>query len=53
MCETGDVNIDNDLHKACISWISVQTVTVGAMMFVRAWNNHSIPGIFRLDLFLN
>ena len=44
MCENGDINIDDELSKACISWFSVHIASAGAKLFVDAWNNHSIPG---------
>ena len=44
MCENADINIDDELSKACISWFSVHIASAGAKLFVDAWNNHSIPG---------
>ena len=44
MYHDGDINIDDDLTRACVSWFAIKVATVGTASFVEAWNNHSIPG---------
>ena len=44
MCEHGDIDTDDDVSKSCISWFSIKVATVGTVLFVEAWNSHTIPG---------
>ena len=44
MAEHGDIDMDNPLHKFCISWFSIHVTTVGIKLMIKAWNSHPIPG---------
>ena len=43
MCDDGDINTDDDVSKACVSWFSIKIAAVGTVLFVDAWNSHTIP----------
>ena len=44
MVECGDINMDDSMHKFCVSWFSIHVVNVGVVLLIKAWNNHTIPG---------
>ena len=44
MVENGAVDMENDVHKFCVSFISCQVAYVGLKRFVESWNHHTIPG---------
>ena len=44
MVENGDINMDDSMHKFCVSWFTIQVANVGVVLLIRAWNNHTIPG---------
>lgn len=35
-----------DLMKHCVSWFTIEVLSVGIQLFVQSWNNHPIPGLF-------
>lgn len=43
MEEKGQVDTDDDVHKFCISWFTLQVVKIGSSLFIASWNNHHIP----------
>lgn len=45
MIRNDQLNIDNNLHLFCTSWLSVKVACVGVQLFVESWNHHPIPGI--------
>lgn len=45
MVEDELINMENELHKFCVSWFSIRVLAVGINLFVASWNNHPIPGI--------
>ena len=45
MVDCGDISVDDDICKACVSWFSMKVASVGIASFVNAWNSHTIPGI--------
>lgn len=44
MMERGDFSLDDDLHKYCVSWLTIKVAAIGIESFVAAWNEHPIPG---------
>lgn len=40
----GTIDMDDDVQRFCVSWATVQVAHVGAMIVVRSWNAHRIPG---------
>ncbi len=44
MDESGLFDIENVVHKFCVSWVALRVCQVGTTLFVQAWNNHRIPG---------
>ena len=48
MLEQGSMNLEDLLHKFCISWFSIKVVSVGIDLFIKSWNNHPIPGVLLL-----
>ena len=47
MLEQGEINLDDLLHRFCISLFSIKVVSVG-IDFIKSWNNHPIPGALLL-----
>ena len=45
MLHRGDLSLDDDACKYCISWLTINVATVGVSLFVTSWNEHPIPGI--------
>ena len=46
MVEKGQINMDDNLHLFCVSWLSIRVSFVGVQLFVESWNHHPIPGIY-------
>ena len=46
MQENGDFNLEAEHVKYCVSWYTMHVSQVGTTMFVTAWNEHRISGIF-------
>ena len=46
MQENGDFNLEDEHVKYCVSWYTMHVSQVGTTMFVTAWNEHRISGIF-------
>ena len=44
MERNGDFDLDAPVHKFCLSWFALRVSHVGTTLFVRSWNEHSIPG---------
>lgn len=44
MLQRGDLSLDDDACKYCISWLTINVATVGVSLFVTSWNEHPIPG---------
>ena len=44
MAESGTINMESEMHKFCVSFVSCQVVHVGVKRFVESWNYHAIPG---------
>ena len=42
--ERGEINMDDDHIKYCVSWFTIRVANIGTTMTVSAWNEHSIPG---------
>ena len=38
------INMDNDIHKFCLSWICVRATNTGTALCI-SWNDHSIPSM--------
>ena len=45
MLEHGQISVDDDLDKFCVSWFTIKVAAVGIELFVAAWNEHPIPGV--------
>ena len=48
MSESSELNMDDEIHKYCSSWFSINISNVGLKLFVNSWNAHSLPGIILL-----
>ena len=48
MDNDGVIDMENDVHKFCVSFITGEVAKVGLDRVVGAWNQHRIPGIFLL-----
>ena len=52
----GILDMDDDVVKYCVSWVTRQVVEVGLRTTVGSWNAHPIPGAFfilrNIDLIL-
>ena len=44
MEEEGQIDMNNEVHKYCVSWLSIRVCSVGARLTVDAWNDHPVPG---------
>ena len=38
------ISMRNEVHKFCVSWVTIQVVAPAVTTFVRAWNSHRLPG---------
>ena len=45
MDESGEFDIENPVHKFCVSWFTLRVTQTGTKLTVQSWNNHRIPGI--------
>ena len=43
MDDQGEINMDNDTEKFCVSYVLRNVCSVGLKRMISAWNNHSIP----------
>ena len=43
--EHGQISVDDDLDKFCVSWFTIKVAAVRIELFVAAWNEHPIPGV--------
>ena len=48
MMENNDFSLDSDLDRYCVSWITIMTAAAGIELFVSSWNEHPIPGTYRI-----
>lgn len=39
MVDSGVINMDDLMHKFCVSWFSIYVVNVGITHLIKAWNN--------------
>ena len=46
MDEQGQIDMESETHKFCVSWLAIRVCSVGAAMAVEAWNDHPLPGKF-------
>ena len=44
MEQRDELNLNCDHERFCISWYTMRVAHVGTTSFVRAWNEHRIPG---------
>lgn len=44
MENNGIIDMEDDVTKSCISWVTRQVVEVGLGYAVNSWNSHPIPG---------
>ena len=45
MFEQGEIDLEDSIHKFCVSWFTIEVVSIGIDLFIKSWNNHPIPGI--------
>ena len=38
------IDMSNELHKFCVSWVTIQVIAPAVTTFVSSWNSHVIPG---------
>lgn len=46
MEENNEINMEDEHIKFCVSWFAMRVTNVGTSLFVKAWNEHRIPGIY-------
>ena len=46
MDNDGIIDMENDVHKFCVSYVSGEVAKVEFERVVGAWNQHRIPGTF-------
>lgn len=44
MMESGEFDLENEMHAFCVSWFAIKLAAVGVQLFVSSWNEHPIPG---------
>ena len=44
MEESGEIDLENDHVKFCVSWFTMHVAHIGTTLFVAAWNEHRISG---------
>jgi hypothetical protein len=44
MQERGELDMDNEHVKFCVSWFAIRVANVGTTLAVSSWNQHTIPG---------
>ena len=42
--QKGDINMDCNHVKFCVSWFTIRVAREGLKFVVQAWNEHPIPG---------
>lgn len=47
------INMEDHLHKYCVSSFTIQVVTMGMNNFISSWNEHPIPGSPNLTMAAN
>ena len=40
------IDMVNDTHKFCVSWVTIRVANVGTTIVIKSWNNHRIPSKF-------
>ena len=48
MENNGIIDVEDDVTKFCVSWVTRQAVEVGLGYAVNSWNSHPIPGNYLL-----
>lgn len=43
MVENGEISLDNEVHKFCVSQVAIGVANAGLKLFVQSWNNHPLP----------
>ena len=38
------ISINNEMHKFCVSWVTIKVIATAITTFVHAWNSHRPPG---------
>jgi len=46
MQESHQFNLQDEYVKFCVLWISIQISRIGVEIFVTAWNEHPIQGMY-------
>ena len=41
----GEINMNDDVQKFCVSWTTITVLQPGIHNFILAWNSHRIPGV--------
>lgn len=44
MMERGQISLDDELCKYCVSWYTLRVANIGVSLLLAAWNEHPIPG---------
>ena len=47
MVEKGQLHVDDPLHLFCTSWLTTNVCFVGIQLFLKSWNNLTIPGMLQ------
>ena len=46
MMENGDISLDDQMWRFCVSWYTVHVPNVGIGLLIFSWNNHFIPCMY-------
>ena len=38
------ISMNNEMHKFCVSWVTIKVIATAITTFVGAWNSHRVPG---------
>ena len=38
------INMRNEVHRFCVSWVTIRVIAPAILSFVHAWNAHRLPG---------
>ena len=44
MDNDGIINMEDEVEKFCVSFITCEVAKIGIERVIQAWNNHRIPG---------
>lgn len=43
LVENDVIDMDNPVHKFCLSWLTIRVENFGLKILVQSWSNHPLP----------